>query len=291
MRLLKWLAVIAVTAGFAAAAGYIVRDAADDEAAQEGSVHGQLYSQILGEDRQYTVYLPEGYDRDTGRKYPVIYVLDGGSQAGPAAASAATLARIGVIPRTLVVGVTVDGDTRNRDYTPPGMRMDLDDPASPMGAGDRFLDFLREELIAEVDRNYRTGRPRVLSGWSRSGLLVVYSLKAAPDLFDARIAHSPALWRGNDAIVSDLERVLKGTPAPSGFLFLSLGDQENEKMTTAFKHGSAILGEHAPPELRWQTYWSRGGDHETNPRLSGPVALCALFHAERAACDSDFEQD
>ena len=35
-------------------------------------------------------------------------------------------------------------------------------------------------------------RPRMLAGWSRGGLFVVYSELAAPSLFDARFAHSPA---------------------------------------------------------------------------------------------------
>ena len=42
---------------------------------------------------------------------------------------------------------------------------------------------------------------------------VVYSLLAAPDLFDARFAFSPALWRDGDEIVRRLDRSLGASPA------------------------------------------------------------------------------
>ena len=38
-----------------------------------------LYSAFLQEERDYWIYLPQNYDRDTTQNYPVIYLLDGGS--------------------------------------------------------------------------------------------------------------------------------------------------------------------------------------------------------------------
>ena len=36
-----------------------------------------IHSEILKADREYTVYLPAGYDTDTARRYPVLYLLHG----------------------------------------------------------------------------------------------------------------------------------------------------------------------------------------------------------------------
>ena len=36
-----------------------------------------IYSEILKADREYTVYLPAGYNADTARRYPVLYLLHG----------------------------------------------------------------------------------------------------------------------------------------------------------------------------------------------------------------------
>ena len=36
-----------------------------------------LQSQVLGVDREYTIYLPKSYGTDTDRKYPILYLLNG----------------------------------------------------------------------------------------------------------------------------------------------------------------------------------------------------------------------
>ena len=274
----RWLVVLVVTAVVSITATIFARRVFDDEAPVAGALPFTMRSTVLGEYREFFVHLPEGYDANTTVRYAVLYVLDGTSQSGHSAESAGLLARIGLIPPMIVIGVpSTNGETRNRDYTPPGMRLDTDAPTSAMGAADRFLSFLQTELIGRIERDYRTTRPRMLAGWSRGGLFVVYSETVAPSLFDARFAHSPALWRENDLIVSRLQQALMAEAPPSGFLYLSLGDRENEKMTASFRHAFSVLERHAPTTLRWRADFSTGGTHESNPQLSTPVGLCVLF--------------
>lgn len=256
----------------------IVRDALEEEELAEGALRASMASAVLNEAREYTVHLPESYSSDGARRYPVLYVLDGQSQAGHTAESASLMARIGAMPEVIVVGVSsMGGDARKRDYTPPDMRLDTDTAGGETGSGDRFLAFLRDELIPAVERDYRTARPRMLTGWSRGGLFVAYSLLAAPMLFDARFAHSPALWRENDLIVTQLDSFLASDGLDNGFLFLSLGEKENEKMNAAFARAIAMLERHAPTNLHWSSAMTRNGIHETNARLATPVGLCAFF--------------
>lgn len=267
-----------LTAVLSVAATLLVRDILSEEAPVVGAVPGHFHSVILGEGREYDVHLPEGYGTDSTARYPVLYVLDGTSQSGHTATSAALLARIGLIPPLIVVGVpSVNGERRNRDYTPPDMRLDTDRPGGPRGEADRFLRSLQSELLPLIERTYRTTHPRMLAGWSRGGLFVVYSEVAAPALFDARFAHSPALWRESDLIVEELDRALASGKLNAGFLYLSLGDAENAKMKGSFQHLREVLQRHAGPNLRWRADLSIGGTHETNPRVSTPVGLCVLF--------------
>jgi len=256
----------------------ILRDALEDEELAEGSLRASMDSTALDQAREYTVLLPESYSSDGARRYPVLYVLDGQSQAGHTAESAALMARIGAMPEVIVVGVSsMDGDARNRDYTPPDMRLDTDKAGGTTGSGGRFLGFLRDELIPLVESEYRTTRPRMIAGWSRGGLFVTYSLLAAPTLFDARFAHSPALWRENDLIVTQLDDFLASGGSDNGFLFLSLGEKENEKMRTAFAHAVTMLERRAETNLQWRSAVTRNGVHETNARLATPIGLCGFF--------------
>jgi hypothetical protein len=279
----KLILLILATAAAAAGVTLLSLKVLEDEPPVEGAVSATIVSQVLGEDRKYFVHLPEGYESESARRYPVLYVLDADSQSGHTAASAALMARVGLIPPMLVVGVpSVDSETRSRDYTPPDMRRDADDASSQNGAADRFLSHLETELIPAVEREYRTTRPRMLAGWSRGALFAVYTQIAAPATFDARFAHSPALWREDSRVVKRLEQAFSTSAVPETFLFLSLGDRENEKMTAAFRSAVSTLERSAPPTVRWRAYTSLAGVHESNPRLSTPVGLCAMFQADRS---------
>ena len=257
----------------------VIRDVLLDEPPPADNARVLTIASVrLREQRDYTVVLPEHYASDSARRYPVLYVLDGQSQREHTAASAALMARIGVMPEIIVVGVSsMDGDIRDRDYTPPDMRLDVERRSGPHGSGDQFLAFLEDEMIPTVEREYHTQRPRMLAGWSRGGLFVMYSLLAAPTLFEARFAHSPALWREEDRLVAQLDSFFASSPSAGGFLFLSLGAKENEKMTAAFMRTTALLERRAPQSLRWRSWRSDDGVHETNPRLATPVGFCELF--------------
>lgn len=237
-----------------------------------------LRSGVLNEERQLIIHLPESYDGEPARRYPVIYVLDGTSQDNHTASSAALMARIRLMPEIIVVGLpNVSGFGRQRDYTPPFMVQDLDEADSPMGAGDRFIAFLKSELIPHLDRQYRTTGTRMLAGHSRGGLLVVYSLIADPPLFQARFAHSPALWRDDTIIASKLSEFLGTRPALDSFLYVSLGTEETVRMTAAFDRVRTVLADQAPPGLRWQADRIPGANHGNNGERATPVGFRAFY--------------
>jgi predicted alpha/beta superfamily hydrolase len=267
----KLIGVVFVACAVTAVLTTIIVRAQDEEpAGDRDAVAGVVRSSVLAEQRDVIVSLPESYQRDAARRYPVLYVLDGSSQSSHTAESARLLARIGVMPETIVVGVPASGENRQRDYTPPYMRTEENGPA---GEANRFLQFLQTELIPHIERTYRTTSTRMLAGHSRGGLFVMYSLLEKPDLFSARFAYSPALWRDDDRIIAELEKSLTARNAKPAFLYLSLGDAENPKMTRAFRKGVNAMRRSAPPLLRWRADITGGATHSDNAVLSTPVAL------------------
>jgi enterochelin esterase-like enzyme len=236
---------------------------------------GEVHSAALGERREFSVYLPAGYEDDASARYPVLYVLEGESQAAHTAESASLLARLGVIPPILVVGVpSVDDGTRARDFTAPA------EWTASEGGVRRFLSFLGEDLIPRVEGEYRTARPRMLAGWSRTGQFTLYSQVAAPELFDARFAHSPFVWSAEDEpVAASFEAGLGAASPDPSFLYLSLGDEET-RTRAPFDHAVRALEERAPANLRWRADVVADADHGSNPVMSAPVALCAMFAPE-----------
>lgn len=249
-----------------------------NEELAEGVTVAKLFSKALNEEREVIVHLPEGYASNSEQRYPVIYVLDGSSQDIHTANSAALMARIGAMPEIIVIGLpNTSGANRERDYTPPFMRIDMEKSDSPMGGGEAFLAFIKNEAIPLIEKTYRTAPYRMLAGHSRGGLLVAYSLMAEPDLFHARFAHSPALWRDDALMVSKLADFLASAPNLQTFFYMSMGDKENDKMMGAYKNSIASLKMHSPAGLHWYADITVGADHYSNPELAMPVGFRKLY--------------
>jgi predicted alpha/beta superfamily hydrolase len=264
----------------AAVTSIALRHHYEDPAEDRHLVADAVRSRVLSEQRDLIVSLPASYQRATTRRYPVLYVLDGSSHAEHTAGSARLMARIGVMPEIIVVGVPSSGENRARDYTPPYMRADAERKDGPMGEADRFLRFMETELIPHIEQRYRTTSQRMLAGNSRGGLFVVYSLLERPNLFSARFAFSPALWRDDDRVITELARSLRERSVTPAFLYLSLGDGENAKMTRAFRKAVEVMRTSAPAALRWRADVTSDADHGNNAVLSTPVALRECFRSE-----------
>ena len=200
--LIVWIVTVVITVGatFLTSLYFFERPQFGERVEQKS-----MTSSILGEEREYLVHLPEGYEHEATQSYAVLYVLDGSSQDLHTAASADLMARIGITPKVIIVGIpNVSGTGRQRDYTPPGMRQDIDFEDSPEGRADNFMAFFRDELIPKIDAEYRTTSTRMLAGNSRGGLFVLYALTSDYLLFDSYFAHSPAFWRDDAKIVTQL---------------------------------------------------------------------------------------
>lgn len=157
-----------------------------------GSIHS-IKSDILNEDREYWISLPDSYhDKESSyKKYPVLIVLDGNSHfkstSGIVNYMSSDVYRNWKIPEMIVVGIqNVD---RRRDYTPDKI---ITVRENNTGGGDKFLGFLEEELIPELDQNYRTEPYRILFGHSLGGLLATHTYMKENTIFNSFIAVDPS---------------------------------------------------------------------------------------------------
>ncbi len=131
-----------------------------------------FYSQELGRHLSYRVYLPRGYNQQTNRRYPVLYMLDGqnifensGFGSWEAKRCLDRLIRRGQVAELIVVAVD-SGMSRQSDYVPP----------EDGGQADRFARFLAEEFKGHIDAHFRTKPGRDHSGIIGSSLGGVLSL-------------------------------------------------------------------------------------------------------------------
>lgn len=185
-------------------------------------------SQILDETREVYVALPRGYDESDAR-YPVVYVLDADWHFTTAVAATRFLAETSYIsahrmPPVILVGI-VNHD-RNEDDTPTRCVSQHGMSFPTSGGADDFLVFMRDELIPEIDRRYRTHPYRVLCGWSLGGLLTTYALVEHPDIFGGHIAISPSLWWDDRRLVDRAVELAASGERRNRDLVLTIGTAE-----------------------------------------------------------------
>jgi enterochelin esterase-like enzyme len=188
-----------------------------------GTVHRHFYkSGIVGDDRDYYVYTPAGYDPHESRTYPVLYLLHGFSDDASAWTAvgrahvildnliAAGKAKPMVVVMPLGYGVP--------DFVTRGSAV-FRDASLRRRSFDRFRDALFTEVIPEVESTYRvrTDREsRAIAGLSMGGAESLFVGLNALDRFAWVGAFSSgglgdeydAAFAGLDAKASDRLRLL-----------------------------------------------------------------------------------
>lgn len=207
-----------------------------------------LYSDVLGEEKTVSLYLPADYHNPDymRRHYPVIYVLDGEHYGNLVASLSQAMAQSGNLPETIVVAVHA-GVHRLRDYTPSVSQTNWQgqpcDDFAQGGGGDAFLAFLEQALVPYIDRHCRTLAHRTLVGFSLGGLIGLHSFMTQPALFQAYLIIDASLWWDNQSLVARLAALVNPeNPSEadlSGRLYCSIADHET---TGPNQHRAMIEG-------------------------------------------------
>jgi uncharacterized protein len=212
-----------------------------------------VHSNVLNEDRVIWVRTPHGYDLGKDQ-LPVLYLTDGPGHINEIGSTIDFLVDNGRMPPLIVVGIA--NTDRTRDLTPTHADMKNADgtiealPTS--GGGDRFFDFIQNELFAEIDRRYRTAPYRIFAGHSLGGLMAIHILTSRPDMFQAYIAVSPSLWWDDQHTLHQAQQFFAAHADLNKTLFFSLGG-EGRDMQDGFEQLQKTLTAKAPKDFRWDS--------------------------------------
>ena len=159
---------------------------------------------IGGETRRINVWMPTRYDgtRDTAR-IPVLYMPDGGMQEDFLHVAGLLQVSIGNGTMRPFMLVGIENTQRRRDLTGPTRNAKDSTIAPRVGGSAAFRAFIRDELIPEVNRRYRTTGERAIVGESLAGLFVVETLLLEPAMFDTYVAFDPSLWWNDGRLVGE----------------------------------------------------------------------------------------
>ena len=249
-----------------------------------GSLH-RIASTVLEGERRITVRLPAEYAAEPDRRFPVVYLIDGGpEQDFPHIAGLAQSREInGTFAPFILVGIeTVERRAEISPTVDPALadRYRTDFGAEPGGSA-RFREYIARDVKPWVEANFRTTDQAALMGESLGALFTVETLLERPDMFDDWIVASPSLWWNDLAFAKAIPGRLKSMPPSEERIYLALAD-EGLWMEEGVERLVDALREHAPKG--WQWAYVPFGDTETHGSHYDLAVLDAwrLFYGEPA---------
>jgi len=244
-----------------------------------------IHSAILNEDRPYLVYLPESYrgKEFAPKRYPVLYLLDGDahfhSASGVVQFMSANINGNMQVPELIIIAIP--NTVRTRDLTPTHTTKGYNGKETPTlassGGGESFLRFLSEELLPQIEAEYRTQPYRLVAGHSFGGLFAMHAFLHRPEIFQAHIAIDPALWWDGQLLLRQATQMLQETNDFRGPVYISVAnnppreDFDPKLGAQACRDFADLLRAHNSVLFRSALQYFETEDH-------GSVPLLSLYH-------------
>lgn len=191
-----------------------------------------LFSESVKDSFSIFISLPKDYTKKKNQIFPVIYLLDANVYfdivANETKGNKTNVILVGIGYKDFV---TMDS-LRNRDYTFPKALPQDSFPIS--GGSDKFLSFVKTELLPYIDKTYRTDTSnRTLMGHSLGGYFTLYALEEAMinknNSFKYYAAASPSLEYCNNYLIKQFQSISGSDNTNQQTLFLTFGAREDSE--------------------------------------------------------------
>ena len=152
-------------------------------------------SEYLGYSREIKIYLPEGYNKDEEKNYPLAIVFDAEYLFDLYVGNALLFAAKDKAPKQIIVGVNM-AKTRKKDTY-----FNIDN-GNLTKNNVNFYNFIRDEVIFDIESSYNTSPFITLIGEGTSANLITTFLGEKTPIINAYICINPAF---SDFIASQMQ--------------------------------------------------------------------------------------
>ena len=181
--------------------------------------------------RRAYVYLPESYDEDPERRYPVMYFFDGHNVFFDEDATFGTSWGMDAYMESsgkelILVGIECnrEGNGRLEEYSP--FTFENSELGRIKGRGKQYMHWLIKELKPYIDGNFRTLPDRentLIAGSSMGGLMALYAVTTFNQVFQRAACLSPSLWVAPGKM---LEMIARAHIRRDTCIYLDYGEKE-----------------------------------------------------------------
>ena len=177
------------------------------------------------------IYLPDSYNKEPDRKYPVMYMFDGhnvffdsdatyGKSWGMAQFMQKSKKQLIIV----AVECNHEGNSRLQEYSP----VNFENAAlgKIKGKGKIYMNWLVKTLKPYIDSKYRTLPDRkntIICGSSMGGLMALYGALSYNRYFQRAACLSPSLWVNDGAV---LELIAKARISRDTCIYMDYGSEE-----------------------------------------------------------------
>lgn len=198
--------------------------------------------------RAVQVWLPPNYERDTARRYPVLYLHDGQNVFDAAAAgaewrvdeTAQELTVSGQIQPMIIVAVASTA-ARIDEYTATAR---THEGVTRGGKAPAYARYLIEQLKPAIDARYRTlpdAAHTAVGGSSLGGIMSLWLAVHHGDVFGTALVVSPSLWWDDEFPIRDARQTPLPMSVPRPKLWLDMGTGEGAEAIPQLRKLRGVL--------------------------------------------------
>ena len=181
--------------------------------------------------RRAYIYLPESYNKDLNKRYPVMYMFDGHNVFFDADATYGKSWGMNRFmedseKQLIIVGVECnhEGNRRLQEYSP--VNFENSEVGKIKGKGSVYMNWMVNTLKPYIDKNYRTlpdRRNTIICGSSMGGLMALYGACAYNHVFQRAACLSPSLWVSPGKV---LEMIARAHIRRDTCIYMDYGSEE-----------------------------------------------------------------
>ena len=197
--------------------------------------------------RNAYIYLPDSYEEDSGKRYPVMYMFDGHNvffDQDATFGKSWNMNRYMVETKKdlIIVGIECnhEGNKRLIEYAP--FNYINSEHGKIKGKGSVMMNWIVRQLKPYVDKTYRTLPDRkntIIAGSSMGGLMALYGGTVYNHVFQRSACLSPSLWVSPGQV---LEMIARAQIRRDTAIYMDYG--ENEMFNHAASQESMIATAH-----------------------------------------------
>ena len=235
----------------------------------------RIDSKLINETVTARIVLPESYHHSNSFEYPVMLVMDGSTQFEHISGNVNFLSTFSIVPEMIVVGVSAKNRIKHFTHT------ELEGYEGRSGGAEAYTQFLKDELLPELKKQYRISPYTLVTGHSLSGLYTSYLATHHADFINASISVSPSLWWDDFALINDIKTAKQQAEKPPVRWFVSMANEPNE-MAEGYKRLMKVLEEKSESVFDWESQQFPEETHDSTPLIANVEGLKSIFRGYNA---------